>query len=52
VSWWLPANYSRHGGAIDSLFHWIFWITMITFVAVQLTLVVFLINFITGRRTV
>jgi heme/copper-type cytochrome/quinol oxidase subunit 2 len=45
VSWWLPQNYSKHGPAIDSLFNWIFWITMITFVAVQVVLVVFLIKY-------
>jgi len=45
VSWWLPQDYSKHGPAIDSLFNWIFWITMVTFVAVQVTLVVFLIKY-------
>ena len=43
--WWLPPDRSAHGHQIDSLFHWIFWITMVTFVAVELLLVVFLIRY-------
>ena len=30
--YWLPPNYSTHGDSIDSLFKWIFWITVIAFV--------------------
>jgi heme/copper-type cytochrome/quinol oxidase subunit 2 len=48
--WWLPSNHSVHGGAIDNLFLWIFWITMITFVLVQVTLVWFLIRYRGGRK--
>lgn len=44
-AWWLPPNRSTHGGAIDSLFEVTFWITMVTFVAVELALVVFLIKY-------
>ena len=44
-NWWLPPDHSTHGGGIDTLFNWIFWITMIIFVAVELVLVVFLIFF-------
>ena len=44
-SWWLPPNRSAHGGGIDSLFHWIFWITMVTFILVEITLIVFLIKY-------
>ncbi len=43
--WWLPHNYSAHGGAIDSLFIVIFWITLITLILVQGFLVVFLIRY-------
>jgi heme/copper-type cytochrome/quinol oxidase subunit 2 len=43
--WWLPTVRSVHGPAMDSLFVWIFWITMITFVAVELTMLVFLIKY-------
>ena len=32
-NWWLPPDHSTHGAGIDSLFIWIFWITMVTFVA-------------------
>jgi heme/copper-type cytochrome/quinol oxidase subunit 2 len=45
AQWWLPPNYSVHGGAIDSLFLWIFWITLIVFIAVQATIVYFLIKY-------
>jgi heme/copper-type cytochrome/quinol oxidase subunit 2 len=43
--WWLPPNYSTHGGAIDALFTWTFWITMVTFVLVEATLIVFLVKY-------
>jgi len=43
--WWLPANYSEHGGSFDRLFTWIFWITMITFILVEVVLVIFLIKY-------
>jgi cytochrome c oxidase subunit II len=43
--WWLPEDYSVHGGSIDALFTWTFWITTIAFVLVQATLVVFLIKY-------
>jgi heme/copper-type cytochrome/quinol oxidase subunit 2 len=44
-NWWLPPNRSEHGGGIDSLFRWIFWITMVTFVLVEVALIVFLIRY-------
>src|SRR4051812_44206084 len=44
-AWWLPPVRSMHGDAIDSLFVVTFWITMVTFVAVELCLVVFLIKY-------
>jgi heme/copper-type cytochrome/quinol oxidase subunit 2 len=44
-SWWLPPNRSEHGGGIDSLFNLIFWITMVTFVAVELLLLIFCIKY-------
>jgi heme/copper-type cytochrome/quinol oxidase subunit 2 len=43
--WWLPPDRSTHGHQIDSLFYWIFWITMITFIGVELLLVWFLIKY-------
>src|SRR3954471_17733566 len=43
--WWLPHNYSAHGGAIDALFVVIFWITIIALVIVQVAIVVFLIKY-------
>jgi heme/copper-type cytochrome/quinol oxidase subunit 2 len=53
--YWLPPNYSEHGGSIDLLFVWIFWITTIIFFLVEITLVVFLIKYRQrpdGRRAV
>jgi heme/copper-type cytochrome/quinol oxidase subunit 2 len=44
-AWWLPPVRSTHGDAIDSLFMVTFWITMVTFVAVELVLIVFLIKY-------
>lgn len=38
---WLPPNYSSFGKDIDVLYLWIFWITMITFVVVELAMVWF-----------
>ena len=43
--WWLPPDRSKHGAGIDSLFNVTFWITMITFVAVEIVLIVFLIKY-------
>jgi len=43
--WWLPEDYSVHGHAIDSLFTWTFWITMVAWILVQITLIVFLIKY-------
>lgn len=42
---WLPEDVSTYGPQIDSLFYLIFWITAITFVLVQGTLIVFLIQY-------
>jgi len=44
-NWWLPPDRSTHGHGIDSLFNVTFWITMVTFVAVELALIVFLIKY-------
>src|SRR5215212_7421395 len=43
--WWLPHNYSAHGGAMDALFVVIFWITTIALVIVQFCIVWFLIKY-------
>src|SRR3954467_8168531 len=43
--WWLPRNYSAHGGAIDALFIVIFWITVIALVIVQFAIIYFLIKY-------
>jgi heme/copper-type cytochrome/quinol oxidase subunit 2 len=43
--WWLPTNYSAHGGAIDALFIVIFWITLIALILVQVAMIVFLIKY-------
>jgi cytochrome c oxidase subunit 2 len=43
--WWLPAQFSQHGDAMDSLFILIFAITSIVLVLVQGALVFFLIKY-------
>jgi cytochrome c oxidase subunit 2 len=43
--WWLPPDRSTHGHGIDALFDVTFWITMVTFVVVELALIVFLIKY-------
>jgi cytochrome c oxidase subunit 2 len=45
LNWWLPKDVSTFGPQIDSLFHLIYWITGITFLAVQCTLLVFLVRY-------
>jgi heme/copper-type cytochrome/quinol oxidase subunit 2 len=45
TSWWLPPNYSKHGGAIDSLFNFIFWLTVIVNIAVFAVMAYFLIKY-------
>jgi cytochrome c oxidase subunit 2 len=45
ASWWLPPVRSEHGGAIDTLFVWIFWITMIVWILVTIVMIVFLIKY-------
>ena len=53
--YWLPPVYSAHGGSMDMLFVWIFWITTIIFFIVEIALVVFLIKYRdrnNGRRAI
>jgi len=42
---WYPPVYSSFGHSIDSLFYWIFWITTLTFVAVEGVLVWFCLKY-------
>ena len=45
-SWWeLPENLSKHGGDIDALYHGIFWLTTVVFIATELVLVIFLVRY-------
>lgn len=43
--WGLPPNHAVHGDAIDVVYYWIFWITMIVMIAVEATMVVFMIKY-------
>ena len=45
LSWWLPENVSTYGGEIDRLFYLIFYITGVTWVLVQATMLVFLVMY-------
>ena len=49
---WFPHDISTFGPSIDSIFLLIFWITMVTWVLVTVTLVVFLVKYRTrpGRK--
>ncbi|MBI2881422.1 MAG: cytochrome c oxidase subunit II [Candidatus Tectomicrobia bacterium] len=42
---WLPENVSTYGGEIDSLFYLIYYITLVTFLLVAVTMVWFLIRY-------
>lgn len=42
---WLPENVSTYGKDIDSLFYLIYYITLITFILVAATMVIFLIKY-------
>jgi len=42
---WNPPTYSSFGGSIDSLFYWIFGITMVTFIGVEGVLVWFCLKY-------
>lgn len=44
-SWWLPPNFSEHGGKIDAIFELIFWVTLITMIAVLAVLGWFLVKY-------
>jgi len=44
-SWWLPENHAVHGHGMDSLFNWIFWITMVAWVLVTVLMVLFMIQY-------
>lgn len=43
--WWLPPNYAVHGRETDALFMWFFWITLVVFVGVEISLVYFVVKF-------
>jgi len=42
---WLPENVSTFGQSVDNLFHAIYWLTLIVFILVMGTLIVFLIKY-------
>lgn len=43
--WWLPENFSSDGVVIDQLFNLILVVVVVVFVAVQITLIVFLVKY-------
>ncbi|MDB5174781.1 MAG: cytochrome c oxidase, subunit [Phycisphaerales bacterium] len=43
--WWLNTNYAAHGGPMDQIFVFIFWLTTVILVGVQAVLVWFLIKY-------
>jgi heme/copper-type cytochrome/quinol oxidase subunit 2 len=44
-SWWLPPNYSEHGGSIDALFYFIFWLTTIIMIGVFAVMAYFMVKY-------
>ncbi|HET6248254.1 MAG TPA: cytochrome c oxidase subunit II transmembrane domain-containing protein [Tepidisphaeraceae bacterium] len=53
--WWLNTNYAEHGKSADHIFYFIFWLTTIITVAVELVLVWFLFKYRRGdgkRRSI
>jgi heme/copper-type cytochrome/quinol oxidase subunit 2 len=45
LNWWLPENYAAHGRSVDSLFTWIFWISMVVMVGVFVAMAWFLYKY-------
>ena len=45
TSWWLPENYSEHGGSMDALFNFIFWLTTIIMIGVFAVMGYFLVKY-------
>ena len=45
LSWWLPKNISTFGGEVDRLFYLIYYITGVTFILVQVAMLVFLFQY-------
>jgi cytochrome c oxidase subunit 2 len=45
LQWWLPENISTYAQGVDSLFTLIYWITLVAFILVIGTLIVFLIKY-------
>src|SRR5688572_11868768 len=45
VSWWLPPNYSEHGGSMDALFYFIFWLTTVIMIGVFAAMAYFLVKY-------
>lgn len=50
--WWLPQNFSVHGTAIDRIFYWILGITGFILVAVEATLLAFLLRYRRRKDTI
>ena len=45
LQWWLPENVSTFGKGVDNLFQGIYWLTLVVFILVIGTLIVFLIKY-------
>ncbi len=45
LDWWLPPNVSTYGGDVDWLFYLIFYITGVTWVLVQVVMLVFIVKY-------
>ncbi len=43
--WWTPPNFTDGGAQIDAILHFIFWLTLVVFIAVQAVFIVYLVKY-------
>ena len=43
--YWIPPNFTTGGAQIDAILHFIFWLTLVVFIAVQAVFIVYLVKY-------
>ena len=43
--YWVPPNFTTGGAQIDAILHFIFWLTLVVFIAVQAVFIVYLVKY-------
>ena len=43
--WWAPPNFTTGGAQIDAILNFIFWLTLVVFIAVQAVLIIYLVKY-------